>query len=56
MVKTLMLSANGEDEETLSYVADYIACSSEEECVYDGKDNSCCNECKVKWLQKEWLD
>lgn len=56
IAKTLMLSANGEDEEALSFAADYIAYPSEEECAYDGKDDSCCNECKTKWLQKEWLD
>ena len=56
IAKSLLLSADGEDEEILSFVADYISCPSEDECHYDGKDNTCCNKCKVKWLQKEWED
>lgn len=56
IAKSLLLSVGGEDEEVLSFVADYIACPSEKNCLYDGKDNTCCNECKVKWLQKEWED
>lgn len=44
------------DDDGLSYVADYIACPSLEDCNYDGKNNDCCTECKVRWLQKEWED
>lgn len=56
IAKSLLLSAGGEDEEVLSFVADYITCPSEKNCPYDGEDDTCCNECKVKWLQKEWED
>ena len=37
-------------------LADYIACPSSDDCKYDGWDNSVCTECKVKWLNSEWLD
>ena len=36
------------------YVAEYISCPSVDECKYDGEDNSCCIECKMKWLESEW--
>jgi hypothetical protein len=35
-------------------VADYFNCPSPADCHYDGEDNSCCTECKVKWLESEW--
>lgn len=35
-------------------VADYINCPSVDECEYDGNDNSCCTDCKIKWLRGEW--
>lgn len=40
-------------------VVDYIACPyvSNPDCKYDGgKDSSCCDECKLDWLVKEWVD
>lgn len=37
-------------------LADYFACPSSEDCRYDGIDNGCCAECKVKWLESEWED
>jgi hypothetical protein len=37
-------------------LADYIACPSSDDCKYDGWDNSVCTECKVKWLNDEWID
>lgn len=36
-------------------ISDYIACPNENDCNYDGtNDRSCCMECKIKWLQKEF--
>lgn len=37
-------------------LADYFACPSASDCDYDGVDNHCCTECKVKWLESEWED
>lgn len=54
IAKALMLSVGGEDEEMLYFAADYIGCPSEDDCQYDGEDISCCKDCKVLWLQKEW--
>ena len=35
-------------------VCDYISCPSSTECNYDGENNECCEECKFKWLYKEF--
>jgi len=40
-----------EDDEVVVFVADYINCPSSDDCKYDGKDNSPCCDCKVKWLR-----
>lgn len=34
-------------------VVDYIGCPSSADCKYDGSDNTCCAECKIKYLEKE---
>lgn len=38
-------------------IASYIACPyvHNPDCKYDGgNDHSCCVDCKMEWLQKEW--
>lgn len=45
-----------DDDANAEYVADYIACPSSEDCTYDGKDNSMCTRCKVKWLRSDFED
>jgi len=40
--------------ETRELVAEYIECPSSPDCTYDGKDESPCVECKVKWLGEKW--
>lgn len=34
-------------------VVDYINCPNSEDCKYDGKDSTPCDDCKIKWLQSE---
>lgn len=37
-------------------VASFISCPyvTNPSCEYDGKDNSCCDDCKIEWLKKEF--
>jgi len=41
------------EDDAKESVADYIACPSCDGCRYDGEDNSCCVDCKIKWLESE---
>jgi len=34
-------------------ITDYISCPNSDDCQYDGKDNSCCVNCKIRWLEME---
>lgn len=42
------------DYEVAVCVVDYINCPSSDDCTYDGRDNSPCDECKLKWLESEF--
>lgn len=47
---------NIEEDEVAVSVANYIACpfSVNPLCEYDGNVNSCCIDCKIEWLKKEF--
>lgn len=42
-------------EEVAQCVADYIACPSSDDCKFDGSDSTPCTDCKIKWLQSEFI-
>lgn len=47
------------DIEECSMIANYLSCPyvHNPNCKYDGgNDNSCCEDCKMEWLEKEWAD
>ncbi len=44
---------NNLEYEQKECVADYISCPSSNDCKYDGRDGTCCTECKIRWLESE---
>lgn len=44
------------DYEVQENIADYIECTNDPECKWDGKTENLdvCTECKLRWLEKEW--
>ena len=41
---------------TQTIVADYIECTNDPECEWDGKTEhlDVCTDCKIRWLEKEY--